>query len=176
MTDTVFNDNDYNSNDGMMTSIWGPLLWTSMHTISFNYPIKPTKIQQKQYYNFFLSLMYVIPCSTCRINFKKNLKVLPLSKNVMQNRESLSRWVYELHELINNNLGKISNLSYENVRDRYEHFRARCLNNNKKDETGCTESLYGVKSKCILNIVPQNLKIDTFIVNKKCKISKKKIK
>ena len=27
----------------MLTSVWGPSLWHSLHTISFNYPVKPTK-------------------------------------------------------------------------------------------------------------------------------------
>jgi hypothetical protein len=40
--------------------------------------------------------------------------------------------VYELHELVNTVLGKKSGLCYEDVRDRYEHFRSRCLENPKK--------------------------------------------
>ena len=32
---------DYKSNDGMLTSVWGPSLWHSLHTISFNYPNNP---------------------------------------------------------------------------------------------------------------------------------------
>ena len=39
----------YNSKDGMMTSIWGPSMWHTMHTISFNYPVKPTKEDKKNY-------------------------------------------------------------------------------------------------------------------------------
>ena len=33
---------DYNSNDGMLTSVWGPSAWHYLHSISFNYPVKPT--------------------------------------------------------------------------------------------------------------------------------------
>ena len=32
---------DYISNDGMLTSVWGPPLWHVLHCISFNYPNKP---------------------------------------------------------------------------------------------------------------------------------------
>jgi hypothetical protein len=46
------------------------------------------------------------------------------------------------------------------------------MKNNKKlgekSENGCTEPLYGEKSKCIIRIVPQSEKIDTFEVDKKC--------
>ena len=49
----------------------------------------------------------------------------------MKNRLTLSKWMYELHEEINKMLGKKSNLSYNDVRVRYEMFRARCLDDKK---------------------------------------------
>ena len=103
-----------------------------------------------------------------------NLKKIPLRKSVFKNRDSLSRWVYNLHEMVNTNLGKKSGLTYEMVRDRYENFRARCLDNKKptKKEKGCTNPLYGVKSKCVLNIVPKTNKEKTLKTDKKCIIKK----
>ena len=50
MSNKVFDNEDYNSGDGMMTSIWGPPLWHELHTISFNYPTKPTKDDKLHYY------------------------------------------------------------------------------------------------------------------------------
>ena len=47
---------DYENNNGMLTSVWGPSLWHSIHTISFNYPVKPTKKEQRDYYKFIMSL------------------------------------------------------------------------------------------------------------------------
>jgi hypothetical protein len=38
----------------------------------------------------------------------------------------------------------------------------------KHKEKGCTEPLYGKKSKCIIKIVPQENKEKTFQINKKC--------
>ena len=171
MVKNVFTKEDFNSPSGMLTSVWGPPLWHSLHTISFNYPVKPTKTQKDDYFKFFNSLKNVLPCKYCRINLKKNLKTLPLKKSVFKNRESLSRWVYKLHELINKMLGKKSRLTYEDVRIRYEYFRARCLKkpSNSKKESGCTDSLYGVKGKCVLNIVPKNKKTKTFNIDSKCK-------
>jgi hypothetical protein len=66
-------------------------------------------------------------------------------------------------------LGKKSGLTFEEVRERYEHFRARCMQVITKVEKGCTESLYGKKSKCVIKIVPQEHKCDTFQMNKSCK-------
>jgi hypothetical protein len=83
-----------------------------------------------------------------------------------------------LHETINTMLGKKSGLCYEEVRDRYEHFRSRCIENkdsniNTKIEKGCTEPLYGVKSKCVLNIVPKDNRINSFKMDPKCILKKK---
>ena len=172
---SVFEYNDYKSGDGMLTSVWGPSLWHSLHAISFNYPNNPTQLQKKKYRHFILNLRYVLPCKYCRINFKENLKCLPLRMKEMKSRETFSKYIYDLHEHINKMLGKKSYLSYEQVRERYEHFRARCNKGNviprktkKKRENGCVEPLYGKKSKCIIKIVPQDTKCDTFQMNSKC--------
>lgn len=177
MNTIVFDSNDYNSNDGMMTSIWGPPLWHVLHIISFNYPLKPTKEDKLNYFNYFNNIKHILPCKYCRDNLKKNLKKLPLKKGVFKSRDTLSMWVYLLHEEINKMLGKKSNLTYEMVRDRYEHFRSRCLTetnskNDSKKEKGCTKSLYGVKGKCVLNIVPKTSQINSFNIDPKCKIRK----
>lgn len=173
----IFSDSDYKSGDGMMTSVWGPPMWHTLHTISFNYPINPTEQQKKDYYKFYNSIKNILPCKYCRDNLKKNLKELPLNDKVLNSRESLSRWVYELHEHINTMLGKTSGLCYEEVRDRYEHFRSRCVEGEKMGgkntlEKGCTEPLYGVKSKCVINIVPKNSKMTSFKMDPKCVLSK----
>jgi len=176
----VYNDAEYNSSDGMLTSVWGPGMWHYLHTMSFNYPINPSPSDKLNYKNFILNLQYTLPCKYCRINLVKNLKQLPIHATDMKNRESFSKYVYNLHEIINKMLKKKSGLSYADIRERYEHFRARCTEENlkvfkykkmqtkKKKEKGCTEPLYGKKSKCILKIVPQSTKENTFQMDKQC--------
>ncbi len=176
----IFSESDYNSGDGMMTSVWGPPMWHVLHTISFNYPLKPTNEQKIFYYNFYSNLKNILPCKYCRDNLSNNMTTLPLNMEVFKNRGTLSKYVYQLHELINTMLGKSSGLSYEDVRDRYEHFRSRCLEDPKKlskskepkVEKGCTEPLYGVKSKCILNIVPKDNRKNSFKMDPKCVLKK----
>ena len=176
----VFSKKDYYSGDGFLTSVWGPAAWHLLHTISFNYPVEPTLEQKKQYRNFILSLKNVLPCKYCRMNLKTNLKQMPLTMADMKNRGTFSRYIYNLHELVNKMLKKKSNLTYCDVRERYEHFRSRCteekpklfkftkLNKTKKKEKGCTEPLYGKKSKCIINIVPQEEKGESIQIDDKC--------
>jgi hypothetical protein len=182
----VFNENDYNSGDGMLTSVWGPSMWHTLHAISFNYPVKPTKEDKVTYLNFFKSIGGILPCRYCRENFKKNLKAVPLTLATMKNRETFSRWLYKLHEEINKMLGKKSNLTYNDVRDRYELFRARCIDDKlgkkktkkkkkEKKEKGCVKPLYkGQKSKCVINIVPKKQSGGSFIIDRRCKLKKSK--
>tara|TARA_E500000331_G_scaffold36441_1_gene30335 strand:+ start:1038 stop:1688 length:651 start_codon:yes stop_codon:yes gene_type:complete len=177
---SVYTNDDYNSNDGMLTSIWGPGMWHYLHTMSFNYPVNPTNTDKTHYRDFLLSLRNVLPCGKCRTNLRANFKKLPLYKKYMKNRHTFSNYVFELHELINTMLGKVSGLTYEQVRERYEHFRARCTKSKTKKrvhftnytkktaESGCVDSLYGEKSKCILQIVPQDTQCDTLSIDKEC--------
>jgi hypothetical protein len=174
----VYTKKHFKSGDGMLTAVWGPSLWHYLHTMSFNYPIHPTESEKTHYKEFILSLQHVLPCKYCRDNLKKNFKAHPLKNCNMKNRETYSKYVYKLHEIVNKMLGKKSGLSYCDVRERYEHFRARCTaekpkkfkfrKNKTKKEKGCTEPLYGKKSKCVIKIVPQDEKCETMQINKKC--------
>lgn len=177
----VYTQEDFNSNDGMLTTVWGPSMWHFLHTMSFNYPVHPTKLHKEKYMQFILNLRYTLPCGKCRHNLSCNLSKHPLKMSHMENRETFSRYVYQLHETVNKMLHKKSNLSYEDVKERYEHFRARCATpfselekelkkkmGKAKNEVGCIEPLYGEKSKCILRIVPQYEKCNTFQIHDKC--------
>ena len=181
LTTHAFSKEDYNSNDGMLTTVWGPSQWHVLHTMSFNYPVVPTPKDKRNYRNYILSLQNVLPCGKCRDNLRKNFKKLPLMIKHMKSRHTFSKYIYDLHELVNKMLGKKSGLSYEQVRNTYENFRSRCLATDKekekiqrilnktvKKESGCTKPLYGKKAKCILRIVPQEDKQPTFKVDSQC--------
>ena len=187
-TKKVYDKDDFASGDGMLTSVWGPSLWHYLHTMSFNYPVKPTKKEKKHYRQFIMNLRNVLPCKYCRMNLCKNLKNLPLRTKDLNNRHTFSLWMYKLHEHVNKMLGKKSGLTFEKVRERYEHFRSRCTidigkktnmikiksmrakkTRKKTKEKGCVEPLYGKKSKCVIKIVPKDKNVPTFQMDDKCK-------
>lgn len=175
-TQKIYTTSDYESNNGFLTTVWGPCVWTFLHTVSFNYPVYPTSQEKKHYKEFVLQLSNILPCGKCRKNFKKNLKKLPLTDNDMVSRETFSKYMYQLHETVNTMLNKNSHLTYEMVRDRFENFRAHCvkqksnkpINKPINKEIGCIKPLYGVKSKCVINIVPQAQKTKSFNIDNKC--------
>jgi hypothetical protein len=183
----TFTRKEYMSSDGMMTSIWGPAMWHALHTISFDYPVHPTSEDKKHYKEFIENLKYVLPCKYCRINLTNNLKMNPIRECHMKNRDTFSRYVYNLHEYINKMLGKTSGLSYCDVRERYEHFRSRCTQSDGKKlfkfnktrkgkgkgkgkgkEQGCTAPLYGKNAKCVIKIIPEEEKEPSFSVDNRC--------
>lgn len=199
----IYSNEEYNSNDGMLTTVWGPGIWHYLHTMSFNYPVNPTPEDKRHYRDFVLGLRHVLPCGKCRKNLAKNFKRLPLTMAAMKSRDTFSRYVYDLHETVNRMLDKKSGLSYADVRERYEHFRARCARpldadtdistsssvsekmdggekrkaaaasrktakKRKSDEKGCVIPLYGEKARCILQIVPQEVKSETIQIDGRC--------
>ncbi len=197
----IFKKNDFNSTDGMLTYVWGPSLWHFLHTMSFNYPVKPSPEDKKNYMDFMKSLKNTLPCKYCRINLKKNLKDTNFSIKKMKDRETFSKYIYDLHNHINNMLGKKNTISFKEVRNRYENFRSRCnskknnKNNNKNNvirykckkskkcskmckclkkekEKGCTNPINGVKSKCLIRIVPLKSRKKTFNMDPKCLATK----
>jgi hypothetical protein len=180
---SIFTKKDYNSPNGMQSSVFGPPIWHTLHITSFNYPVKPTVADKKNYTNYLMSFEFTLPCVYCRTNFKKNLCSAKFSPSVMNSRDSFSRFIYRFHNCVNEMLGKTVKISYDEVRDRYEHFRSRCneketkaevlkQQQNAKKEKGCNDSLYGSKSKCVIHIVPKNSKTSSFKMNPKCNAKK----
>jgi hypothetical protein len=174
----LFTINEYNSDSGMQSAIWGPAAWHILHTTSFNYPVKPTELDKKHYADWFISFQYTLPCVYCRDNFKNNLKQAKFSMSVMKNRSTFSRFIYEFHNCINKMLGKKIKISFEEVRDRYEHFRSMCIDQSTQSvingrEQGCIGARHGTKSRCVIHIVPKTSKQAGFKMDAKCKTNKK---
>ena len=168
-----------------MTSVWGPAAWMVLHTVSFNYPVNPTIEDRKKYRDYILSFGKVLPCGKCRENFKYTLERMPVTDEVLASRECFSRYIYKLHNDVNARLQKkAKNPSYCEVRDLYEKFRSRCgtsrfktrknkkVINHSKTEKGCTEPLKGIKTKCLIRIVPKTKRAKTFTLDRSCKCKK----
>ena len=158
------------SNSGMVTAIWGPPLWTYLHTISFYYPWEPTEKQKNDMFTQMKLLANTLPCNICRENYKKNIKKkhLRLTKQIFKNRYTFSKWLYDLHNEVNKHLNKPITMSYDDVQKRYDSFRAEC--NPKKDKKGCVTPKRGyMKKKIMMRIVPREKKCETFCISYSCK-------
>lgn len=129
-----------NKNNGLITKIWGPCAWEFFHSVTFGYPLEPTKEQKQQYKNFFISTGFVLPCKYCRDSYIEFINSDPdatLKDNDLENRETLTKWAFRLHERVNKKIGLTYNLTYDDICEKFESYRAKCMPNEK----GCNMPL-----------------------------------
>lgn len=86
----------------MDTRYWGPSGWRLLHMITFAYE---PDIQESAMRQFFEILPFVLPCKYCRSNLVKHYKELPLEP-ALKSKETLSKWLYDIHGLVNATLRK----------------------------------------------------------------------
>ena len=131
---------------GLITKIWGPHMWVALHSISFCYPLNPTEQDKKKFYSFFRLVGDMLPCFHCRESYNNFIKcgITKLDDSVFISRESVTKWLYYLHEAVNKKLGVDYGVSYEDVVIRYESYRASCNKNDmleKITSKGCDAPL-----------------------------------
>lgn len=116
------------NNSGLLPKIWGPHMWIALHSITFNYPTNPTPEDIKSYKSFFQLLGHVLPCSYCASSYSKFISTgtTQLTDENMKNRDSLTKWLYLVHEEVNKKLGVDYGVTYDSVVNRYESYRAAC--------------------------------------------------
>jgi hypothetical protein len=154
-----------NVDNGLMTRLWGPSGWLFLHCITFGYPYKidptnPEHIEkQNDYYRFFYYLGKVLPCKYCRNSyddfFAENSPMRHLST-----REELSKWLYDVHNLVNDKLGvpACERPSFDEIKYRYESFRAACKPLSEKEKhdkvgKGCIAPATGKPKRCVIKVV-----------------------
>lgn len=81
----------------MDTRFWGPSGWRLLHQITFAYEPKTQKDVVRQ---LFENLPYVLPCKFCRAHLTEHMMKEP-SEKAFESRESLTKWFYEIHNLVN---------------------------------------------------------------------------
>lgn len=129
----------------MNQNIWGPHLWFVLHTITFNYPINPTKEDKKNYKKFLYSLKEILPCSICRKHYKRHLKHNPPIK-ALENRDEFIKWMIDLHNEVNGETGKKNTYTYHEIINRYERiYNMKIVTNLSEMESEQN------KGKCNLN-------------------------
>jgi hypothetical protein len=86
--------------------IWGPHLWKSIHFIALAYSMSPSDQDKLNYKNFFTSIQTILPCSLCSNNYARHLLELPLTDEVIKNKETLLKWTIDMHNKVNEETGK----------------------------------------------------------------------
>lgn len=121
-------DHSDHKNNGLITKIWGSAGWTFNHSITFGYPLNPSEQDKIKYKNYFVSLGDVLPCRYCRESYQKFISSgdTALTDEALTNRETLTRWFWRVHEAVNSKLEVDYGITYEDMVEKYESFRAKC--------------------------------------------------
>ena len=85
--------------------IWGPFFWHTIHIAALGYSQTPNYSEKKAMKEFFESLQVLIPCPICRDHYKSHLVKIPIGPS-LDNRQDLFRWTVDLHNEVNQMLGK----------------------------------------------------------------------
>ena len=137
---------------------------------------------KKGYFLFFKHLKDVLPCGACRDNYTRIISKGPLKLDmcVFESRETLSYWLFRLHNKVQNDIYKKSlckfnkpkytdtKKDYNRMYKFYETFRAKCTTD--KSSYGCTIPMYGIKKRVKIYICPlgKNFKAHRSIKLIKC--------
>lgn len=100
----------------MKPVIWGKCAWDFTHLITLNYPENPDVQTKLNYFTFFDSLQYVLPCEKCRVNLAKHYQKYPLTPEVLSDKQNLVKWWIDIHNLVNHQTGKPL-MSYQQALD-----------------------------------------------------------
>lgn len=104
----------------MSTDYWGPLTWTTLHCLTYNYPPNPSRdFRKKTFYFFNYIIPSVLPCPKCQKHFLKQLRDNPITYH-LGNRESLCQWLIEIHNYVNRSNRK-KNYSKDEIDQIYEN-------------------------------------------------------
>lgn len=87
---------------------WGVNEWYAMTARAYAYPIrKPTLTQRKAYKEYYENAAETLPCEHCREHWSQLLKQHPLTSEVLNSRRSLTKWLYERHNQVNEHVRSI---------------------------------------------------------------------
>ena len=150
------------SNKVIGPDTWGPVIWHALHYITLGYPDQPSNHNKEKYKQFFTLISDVLPCSICADHYSENLLKMPLDDIVLANKESLIKWLIDVHNVVNEK-NKKPIIKYEVARKMIEE-NTECKHNiiyepiviseNEKtiikdEENGISESTNIKKNKVV---------------------------
>ena len=97
----------HNLSPAISNSIWGPALWIILHSacerIGSHTLKKLPEEESRIWFGLLQSLRYSLPCPQCKKHYTSFYNDLVLS-NIT--RESVRNWLYNLHNQVNQRIGK----------------------------------------------------------------------
>ena len=123
--------------------VWGPHMWFFINTIAMTYPNRPNAVTKKKYYDFMQNLPMFIPIEHMSGEFSKLLDEYPIQP-YLDTKESFIKWVWFIHNKINEKLEKPQITLNEFYKKYYEEYKPK---NVKLAE------YYKMRSKVIYGVI-----------------------
>lgn len=98
--------NNFMRIDPEYSDTWGSSFWITAHVVAAAYPKTPTLEDKEHFKLYYDSFGYILPCHECKDNWNVILEQNPLTEASLSTRITLSKWVFDVHNLVNENLGK----------------------------------------------------------------------
>jgi hypothetical protein len=112
--------------------IFGPKLWDAFHTISQNYPKKPSNKTKQNCLKFIESIPYMLPCGQCGYHLKNFLNKQDINK-ACTDKDSLIMLFVNAHNNVNYHTHDNAKLwNIEDVKKKYQ-YGLYCENHKSKE-------------------------------------------
>ena len=140
--------------------IWGPYFWNVIHLTSFGYPSKPNTLDKQTYRNFYLNLGKILPCDSCSNSCIEFMEKSENHENgcdlnidhALESRESLIKWGFDFHNVVNEKLGKKYPKTFESFNENY-------ISNLENAKDKCRRMEYAVMFLILIIIILAGLLI-----------------
>lgn len=87
-------------------SAWGGDWWRVIHGATLKYPLKPTPEEKRMFVTFVSLIPLYIPCADCSVHFLDEMKMHPLTDEILSSGPRVVQWGIDLHNSVNRRLGK----------------------------------------------------------------------
>ena len=106
--------------DSPQNHIWGPALWTILHSSAERIGTKQLqrlpREEERIWMGLLNSLRYSLPCPHCKKHYTSYL----FSKPILSfNRDTIRLWLFNLHQEVNQRNNKNTEITFENLSDYY---------------------------------------------------------
>lgn len=109
--------------------VWGPAVWSSLHALSFSYPVAcdANCEHRKAFFELLRSLETLLPCAKCRSHYSEWRAMVchHESSPIFDSRLALSEALVALHNDVRRQQHKTVR-SYDEVKERYAGSKSSC--------------------------------------------------
>ena len=90
-----------------MTTVWGPLGWMTLHSVSTSYPEKPTSAEKQLMMSWLELFRDTITCVHCREHFTTGLaNYRRRFPSMLDSRQDFAMFAFRIHNAVNARLNK----------------------------------------------------------------------